>query len=272
MASCSAWMVATMSPSFPVRASSREASSAALPTRSEPGALRQQGLAVEDLVLHGQELAAAGGEVPAAVQTHGLAARGPVERLGHRGPPVDDQRVVVLVGDGDATDVEALAAVGLVPVDATEHQRGVADVELGQAAHDALVDDLALEAGLVGAPPADLDHAGQARRRTAAGLEGLMGPIEVRLFGFQIGIAGHGEQTILPAPPAADGAPDLSRSGRDRCARRHAGPAGRHHRPGRHLEPLVAVRPLAGAGRADPGHPAGRRRRRDRPPGGLGRG
>ncbi len=72
MASCSAWIVATMSPSFPVRASSREASRAALPTRSEPGALGQQGLAVEDLVLHGQELAAPGGEVPAAVEAHGL--------------------------------------------------------------------------------------------------------------------------------------------------------------------------------------------------------
>jgi len=135
------------------------------------------------------------------VEAHGLTTGGPVEGLGHRGPPVDDQRVVVLVGHGDATDVVSLPADGLRAVDATEDQRGVPDRQLRETAHDAVVDDLPLETGLVRAPPPDLDHAGQARRGTAARLEGLVGLVEVCLLGFQVGIAAHREPAILPAPP-----------------------------------------------------------------------
>ena len=75
-----------------------------------------------------------------------VAAGGPVEGLGHRGPPVHHQRLVVGAVDGQAADVEAsrcrvrvgprFAVVALVePVDPTEGQGLVADVELLEPGH-----------------------------------------------------------------------------------------------------------------------------------------
>ncbi len=58
-----------------------------------------------------------------------VMGQGPVERLGRRGAPIDDERVTVLVSDGDSTDVEA-AAVG--EVEATDEQAVLRDVERGQ--------------------------------------------------------------------------------------------------------------------------------------------
>ena len=119
----------------------------------------------EQLVLDVEERAAPGGEVAAAGQAHRLAAGGPVERLGHRGPPVDDDRLLVLVGHRQAPDVVGVArrrlrvAVAVARlVDAPEHERGVAEVELGEPVGDRVLDHVALEPGLLGAAPADLDH------------------------------------------------------------------------------------------------------------------
>ena len=100
----------------------------------EAGALAQvQRVLAEELVLDAEQLAAPGGEVAAADEAHGLAAGGPVERLGHRGPPVDHDRLLLVVRHRQAADVEGLAALVLVAVDATEQQRGVAEVELRRA-------------------------------------------------------------------------------------------------------------------------------------------
>ena len=68
-------------------------------------------------------------EVASPHDAHGVVGQGPVERLGRRRPPVDDERVAVLVSDGDATDVEA-AAVG--EVEATDEQAVLRDVERGE--------------------------------------------------------------------------------------------------------------------------------------------
>ena len=64
----------------------------------------------EQLVLEPEQLAALDGEVAAAGEAHRLTAGRPVERLGDRRPPVDHDRLAVLVGDGEAADVEALDA------------------------------------------------------------------------------------------------------------------------------------------------------------------
>ena len=72
-----------------------------------------------------------GGEVAAARQPHRRAAGGPVEGLGDRRPPVDDDRLLVLVGHGEAADVEGVAAaspLSAVAVDAPEHEAGVAEL------------------------------------------------------------------------------------------------------------------------------------------------
>src|SRR5690606_21197893 len=99
---------------------------------------QQLGALAEQLVLDAEELAAAGGEVPAADEPHRRPPGGPVERLGDRRPPVDDERLLRLVGHGDAPDVVALAPLGAGLVDPPEDEAGVADVEVLQPLGDVL--------------------------------------------------------------------------------------------------------------------------------------
>ena len=49
----------------------------------------------EKFVLDVEQVPAFGEEMPTAAQAHGVGARGPVERFGHRRPPVHHQRFVV---------------------------------------------------------------------------------------------------------------------------------------------------------------------------------
>jgi hypothetical protein len=109
----------------------------------EPGLAR--GADVEDLVLQPHQLAMAPTEVATPYDTHGVLGQRPVERLGGRRPPVGDERVAVLVGDGQATHVEA-AAVG--EVEAPDEQAVLRDVERGQPVAGVGDDAVALEQGL----------------------------------------------------------------------------------------------------------------------------
>ena len=114
--------------------------------------------AAEQLVLDAEHVPALDREVPPPDEAHRLAAGGAVERLGDRCPPVDDDRVGLLVGDGQAADVEALRrgrALGIA-VDPPEHQCGVAEVEVGQALDQGFVEGVAFEAGLERAPEVGL--------------------------------------------------------------------------------------------------------------------
>ena len=88
-------------------------------------------------------------EVPAPREAHRGAAGGAVEGLGHRRPPVDDDGLLALVRDGETADVEGLARVA---VDPAEHERGIADLEVGEPVADGLFDHVPLVAGLV-VPP-----------------------------------------------------------------------------------------------------------------------
>jgi hypothetical protein len=145
----------------------------------------------EQLVLDAEELAAPRGEVPAADEAHGRAAGGPVERLGDRGAPVDDQRLLRLVGHGDAADVERLTALGTRLVDAAEHQAGVADVEVVEARGDVALDHLAFPSGLLGSALANLDHGPEACRRGPRAHEAVVRMIDVRLLGGEVGMGGQ---------------------------------------------------------------------------------
>ena len=76
----------------------------------------------EQLVLEAQHGASAAHDVAAALQAHGYRSGGPVEGLGHRGPPVHHDRFLVLVPDADPADVEhATPGLGLL-VDPPEDQ------------------------------------------------------------------------------------------------------------------------------------------------------
>ena len=151
----------------------------------------------EELVLDPEQLAAARGEVPAAGQAHRVTAGRPVEGLGHRRPPVDHHRLLPPVRHGQAPDVEGLAAVVGVTIDAAEQQRRVAQVELGQPVGDGVEDDVALEASLLGAALAHLDHALQPVRRRARLLEAVVRTVDVGLLSSQVGMDRHGGGAVL---------------------------------------------------------------------------
>ena len=68
----------------------------------------------EALVLDADDPPALGGEMAPQDQAHGVAARGPVEGLGHRGPPVHHQGLEVLARDPQPADVEALGPLRAV--------------------------------------------------------------------------------------------------------------------------------------------------------------
>ena len=157
----------------------------------------------EQLVFDVEELAALHGEVATPGQSHRVAARGPVERLGHRCPPVDHDRLPLGVGHGQPPEVERLHALGAArvadlgaallgqPVDAAEDEHGVVEVELGEAAVEGLLEHVALVAVLVGAAPARLGEVPEPPGVLAAALEAGVREVDVRLLVDEIGVLGH---------------------------------------------------------------------------------
>ena len=153
----------------------------------------------EQLVLDAQQLATLHVEVTAAHQTQRFAAGGTVERLGHGGPPVDHHRIGVLVGHGEATDVEALELATVIsvlngrrfverPVDATEHQGHVAQVELGETIEHGLIEHIAFVSGLERAAERALVEATHLPGIDLALLEAVVGVVDERLLSGEIGV------------------------------------------------------------------------------------
>ena len=144
----------------------------------------------EQLVFQPQQRSALHGEVAAAGEAHRLAAGGPVERLGDGCPPVDDDWLALLVGDRQPADVERLEAVGGLghAVDAAEHERGVAEVELGQPVDHGFVEHIALVAGLKRPAEGALVEVAHPPSRIAADLETPVGVLDEVLFGGKIGV------------------------------------------------------------------------------------
>ena len=90
--------------------------------------------------------------------------------------------------------MEALDSVGRLgrPVDAAEHQRGVAEIEIGEPLEQGLVERIALEPGLERAAEVGLGHVAHAPRRLAAGVETLVRVVDVGLLVSEIGVLlGH---------------------------------------------------------------------------------
>ena len=145
----------------------------------------------EQLVLDAEQLPAPGGEVAATHQSHRRPPGGSVEGLGHRRPPVDHEGLLALVGDRHTADVEGVAPVGAGLVDAPEHQAGIAQVQVVETVGDVALDDLPLPAGLLGATLPNLDHRPQLGSRLPSTLQAVVGTIDVRLFGGQVGVGGQ---------------------------------------------------------------------------------
>ena len=152
----------------------------ALPHHVESGLVHRGG--VEHLVVDADDLAAVTGEeMAAAHHAHRRHGRRSVERLGHRGPPVDDQGRVLGVVHPEAADVEA-AVVG--EVEAAEAEGGIADVEGRETAIGGVDRDVAFEAGLVGPAPSDVGIGLRDRGcRVLHRLQALIDRVEIGLFG-----------------------------------------------------------------------------------------
>ena len=148
----------------------------------------------EQLVLDPQQLLTLDREVAPAGDAHRVAAGRAVERLGDRGPPVDDDRLTVFVGDRESTDVEALQPVGRlgVPIDAAEDQRRGAEIEVGQPLDQRLVERVSLEPGLERAAEICLGHVTHTPCRLTTGVQTVVRVIDVCLLCGEIRVLlGH---------------------------------------------------------------------------------
>jgi hypothetical protein len=147
-------------------------------------------------------------EVPAAHETHRLATRCPVEGLGDRSTPVDDDGIGVAIGHRQAPDVECLGVaiswvrsvactagngeIGIgVAVDAPEHKRSIADVEMVESGDDLFVEVVALVPLLERSPHLRLGEVADPQRAGTRVLEAGIGPLDVRLLGGEIRMLGH---------------------------------------------------------------------------------
>src|SRR5262249_22241366 len=145
ISSCSAWIVPTMSPSWPVRRDSSAASrveypespdSPVTPRWPSPNSSSSRARTSRPFMAKWRRRGRA----------HRPAPGGRVDRLGAGGPPVDDDRVPVGVGHREAADVERLGGltVDRGSIDSAEDQRGVAEIELREALDQRLVEHIAL--------------------------------------------------------------------------------------------------------------------------------
>lgn len=135
-------------------------------------------------------------EVAASGQPHRLTARRSVEGLGDWGPPIDDDRIAVLVGHRQSSDVEALDAVGSIgrsfsrsvdlTIDASEDQGGVAEIEIGQTSDQLLVDGVPLEAVLERSTHSGLGQASDFPGVLSAALQTRVGMRDVGLLVVEI--------------------------------------------------------------------------------------
>ena len=209
------------------------------------------GVGVEDLVVEPDEAAAVGLEVAAAGDAHRLDRGGTVERLGHRRPPVDDERREIVLGDRDPADVEravgdgvarrlALARfeVGRRQVETAEAQRGVADVEGGQPPAGVGLGRFPFEPRLQGAALLDRVALGDALRRPPHGIEPCVGRVEVALFRLQFRLSQR-------RAPASGELESLRPGGRHSGARCGSNLLGRGHGDVLEQQHRVPERPTA---------------------------
>ena len=173
--------------------------------QAEPGA-GFAALGIEELVLEVQHLLPFGEEVAAADQAHGVGAGGPVEGLGDRRPPVDDQRLLVLVGDGQPADVERLGVPRRrhwaarpstrLAVDAAEHQRFPPDLELLEPGQAVAHPDVPLGHRLEGAASLPEGVLQPGRGRGAHGRQPGVGEVHVGLLGRDVRVGHTGERPL----------------------------------------------------------------------------
>ena len=199
----------------------------------------------EPLVLDPDDLPAVEGEVAAEDESLGVAAGGPVEGLGHRGPPVHHQRLVVGTVDGQATDVEvsvpdppcAPLVVGVVRSPAPAANRSSARRSVpglrcpaARAGPGWSARSRPARCGLEGPALAEVEHSLEHRVGIPAHrVEPRIGEVDERLLGLQLRCQPPTSCRPVPAPHGprtAQGNPRLYAPSRSSCrGRRAPGPA-----------------------------------------------
>jgi hypothetical protein len=114
-----------------------------------------------------------------------------IEGFGDGSPPVDDQRLLVGVGYGQAAYVERLVATGTVdpdPVDPAEHQRFPSELQVLQPTQAVAHPDVALRHGLEGAAPLAEGVLQHGLRRGPHGGQPLIRQVHMGLLGQNVGV------------------------------------------------------------------------------------
>jgi len=150
--------------------------------------LRQR-VEIEDLVVESDHLPAVGQEVPAADDALRVGGGRPVEGLGGRRPPVDEQRFVVGGRQPEAADVVAGA---LAHVEAPEAEGKVADVEGRQAVLEVRGQGVTLLTPLVGAARRTPDPAELVAQLRPHLVEPGVEPLDIGALGLEIAGTGAG--------------------------------------------------------------------------------
>ena len=139
--SCSAWIVATMSPIRPAAVAFERGQQRAFAGDGQARLVDR--LLVEDLVVEAARRSRPLREkVAAADDVHRLHGRGPVEWPRNRRPPIHDEGCVCLVLDPDAADVPARDRSSM---SRRPNMAAVADVQVGEPALGDVPGDVALE-------------------------------------------------------------------------------------------------------------------------------
>ena len=152
-----------------------------------------------EFVFDAEQVAPLNGEVTTARQAHRFATSGPVKRLGHRRAPIDHDGFAIVVGNSQTTDVKTLdnrrvVSVGFtshgvaVAIDTSKDKRCIAQIELGEAIDQGLVEDVALVTGLSGAAQRAFVDVAQLPGVGSTGLETPVSVVDIGLFVCEIGV------------------------------------------------------------------------------------
>ncbi|MEJ7720635.1 MAG: hypothetical protein WKF58_09390 [Ilumatobacteraceae bacterium] len=227
-------------------------SRAGCPVVGEPVVLPDAEVAgAEEFVFQAEQRPSLDGEVPPPGQTHRLTSGGAVEGLGHRRPPVDDDRFAFLVGHCEAADVVRLV-VGAV--DAPEHEGSITEIEIDKALDQGFVDGVALEPRLERAAEIGFVQGSRPPSGLASGFETRVCVVDMCLLRCDLWVMlrhrGGGVPRLckrgrptLPAVASAtheERCDELPHSDGRRAPRPHAGVV---HAPGRTAPPRVPSPP-----------------------------
>ena len=121
----------------------------------------------------------------APLDTHRLAAGGPIEGLSDRRPPVDNDRILVAIPHPETPDVEPLAgASGSIRPKTRERSPRLSWVKRLTA--PSTIDSLV--AVLLGATPLRVVPLRDPSRASSRLIETGVGPVEMSLFGIEVGV------------------------------------------------------------------------------------